>query len=221
MAAGLLPQRSRRRRGHGAESPGSTARVAREIDMNVGKPRLLLSAIGIVCFGALAAIVQWSGIAFATPSFQFNSEILSRSLFEEIRINTARHHKHGRGGHGHDDESEQDENAFKVQVKVPDPSDVYIVRNRVPPGGYSGWHTHPGPSIVSVKAGTATVYDGDDPSCTPATYAAGTGFIDEGGGHVHMVRNEGSVELEVIAFQIVPTGAERRIDAPAPGFCGF
>jgi quercetin dioxygenase-like cupin family protein len=47
------------------------------------------------------------------------------------------------------------------------PADVYVVTNTVLPGGNSGWHTHAGPSIVAVKSGTATVYDGDDPSCTP------------------------------------------------------
>ena len=108
-----------------------------------------------------------------------------------------------------------------MKIKTKGTSDVYVVRNRVPPGGYSGWHTHPGPSVVSIRSGVATVYSGDDPSCAPVTYAAGTGFIDEGGGHVHMVRNEGSVELETIAFQVVPAGADRRIDAPDPGFCPF
>jgi hypothetical protein len=75
--------------------------------------------------------------------------------------------------------------------------------------------------MVSVKSGTATVYDGDDPSCTPTAYPAGTGFIDRGDGHVHMVRNEGSVQLETVAFQIIPAGADRRIDAPDPGYCPF
>ena len=193
--------------------------------MNRSNLRLMLGALGTLGVCVLAGVVHWSGAALATPNFQFNSEILSRSLFEEIRnqirrgpTNMVRH------GHGHgrdDDDADWDDNDFKVRVRVPEPSDVYVVRNKVPPGGHSGWHTHPGPSIVSVKAGTATVYDGDDPSCAPVTYPAGTGFIDDGGGHVHMVRNEGSVELETVAFQIVPAGAERRIDAPAPGFCPF
>jgi len=37
----------------------------------------------------------------------------------------------------------------------------------------------------------------------------------------HILRNEGTVELETLVFSIVPAGAERRIDAPASGFCGF
>jgi quercetin dioxygenase-like cupin family protein len=95
------------------------------------------------------------------------------------------------------------------------------VSNKFAPGGQSGWHTHPGPSLITVKAGTVTAYSGDDPSCTPHVYAAGTGFIDPGGGHVHLLRNEGSVEAETVAVQILPAGAERRIDAPIPGNCPF
>jgi mannose-6-phosphate isomerase-like protein (cupin superfamily) len=39
--------------------------------------------------------------------------------------------------------------------------------------------------------------------------------------HVHMLRNEGSVPLVTVTFQIVPAGATRRNDAPAPGNCPF
>ena len=72
-----------------------------------------------------------------------------------------------------------------------------------------------------VKSGTATLYDGDDPTCTPQIYEAGSAFFDPGGGHLHLVRNENTVNLETVAFQIVPAGATRRIDAPSPGVCGF
>jgi len=100
------------------------------------------------------------------------------------------------------------------------PSDVHVTTNTVGPGGYSGWHTHPGPSFVVVKSGTATVYDGDDPTCTPRVIEQGGWFTDPGGGHVHLVRNETPVNLVLAAFQIVPVSAQRRIDAPSPGFCG-
>src|SRR5258708_18308910 len=140
-------------------------------------PRLMLAvtAGAVVC--GVSAILNWPGIVVATPAFQFNSEILARSSFEAIAVNTRREH-------GREDEDS------KVKIKVEEPSDVYVVRNTVPPGGYSGWHTHPGPSVVLVKSGTATVYDGDDPSCTPVRYPAGTRFIDAGGGPVRNVSNE-------------------------------
>ncbi len=40
-------------------------------------------------------------------------------------------------------------------------------------------------------------------------------------GNVHLLRNEGTTPAETIAFQILPQGAVRRIDAPAPGNCEF
>jgi hypothetical protein len=52
-------------------------------------------------------------------------------------------------------------------------------------------------------------------------YPAGTGVIDPGDGHVHLLRNEGSANLVTVTVQILPAGAPRRIDAPAPGNCGF
>jgi mannose-6-phosphate isomerase-like protein (cupin superfamily) len=75
---------------------------------------------------------------------------------------------------------------------------------------------------VTVLSGTATYYDGDDPACTPHVVPAGEGFVDQGGSHVHLVRNEGNVDLVLIAFQIIPQGAQRRIDvSTSPGNCPF
>lgn len=110
---------------------------------------------------------------------------------------------------------------WKVEVRTKGESDVYVVSNVIAPGGHTGWHTHPGPSLITVKSGSITVYDGDDPTCTGTVYTAGQGFVDAGNGHVHILRNEGAVAAETIAFQILPAGAVRRIDSPAPGNCSF
>ena len=87
------------------------------------------------------------------------------------------------------------------------------------PGGTTGWHSHPGPSLIEVVAGTVTNYEGDDPRCRPHVYTAGMGFVDAGGKDVHMLVNEGSVPAETIAVQLLPQDAVRRIDAPDPGNC--
>ena len=102
-----------------------------------------------------------------------------------------------------------------VKIKTKGDSDIWVVHNRIVPGGHTGWHSHPGPSIISVVAGKATEYHSDDP-LTPIVHAAGTAFIDEGGDHSHIVVNEGNVDLVLVAFQVLPTGATRRIDMPAP-----
>ena len=45
---------------------------------------------------------------------------------------------------------------FRSQIRTKGESDLYIVSNRIAPGGHTGWHSHPGPSMVIVKSGTAT-----------------------------------------------------------------
>jgi hypothetical protein len=40
-------------------------------------------------------------------------------------------------------------------------------------------------------------------------------------GHVHVGRNEGSVEVVVIVTRLLPAGATARIDQASPGNCDF
>lgn len=161
----------------------------------------ILGLAGLVVCSVLG-IIGFSEPALATGASGFSSVVLGPSSLGPIDVKT-----------NTDD--------HKVMIKTWGLSDVYIVSNTVAVGGYSGWHTHPGPSLVTVKSGSATFYDGDDPTCTPRVVQAGEAVVDIGGGHVHMVRNEGSVQLELVAFQIVPQGAVRRIDMPDPGNCPF
>jgi hypothetical protein len=100
-------------------------------------------------------------------------------------------------------------------------SDVYVQSNVWDPGGTTGWHTHPGHSLIIVTSGTLTAYEGDDPSCTPHIYTQGMGFVDPGGNHAHVIRNETGVEARTTTVQLIPAGATRRIDAPANGACPF
>jgi hypothetical protein len=100
-------------------------------------------------------------------------------------------------------------------------STLYVQNNVWQPGASTGWHSHPGHSLIIVTAGTVTDYEGHDLNCKPHVYSKGMGFVDPGGGHVHVIRNEGGVQARAIAVQIIPTGKQRRIDAPDPGNCHF
>src|SRR6266540_1778156 len=93
-------------------------------------------------------------------------------------------------------------------------SDVYVTQVTFQAGGQTGWHSHPGPSLITVTEGTLTVYHDD---CTFETYSAGESFTDLGCGDVHNVRNETGAEAKDVAVQIVPHGAPRRIEADDPG----
>lgn len=110
-----------------------------------------------------------------------------------------------------DTKSETDDH---VQIKSKGLTDVYVTEITIVPGGHGGWHSHPGPSIITVKSGTATFYD----ECNDfirQSYATGFGFVEDAG-CVHLLSNEGDVDLKVVVVQIVPFGAPRRIDEPAP-----
>jgi len=142
--------------------------------------------------------------ASATPGSGFTSVDISTGRFDEIAVTTD-------GAPPH-----------QVWLLTKTGSDLFVVENTVTPGGFAGWHTHPGPSLVTVKSGTATFYEGDDPTCTPRVHQAGSGFVDKGDGHVHIVRNEGNVDLVLITVQLFPADApQRRMDVLDPGNCPF
>lgn len=110
--------------------------------------------------------------------------------------------------------------AWSAKMNIRGASDLYVLSNRITPGGNFGWHSHPGPSFVIIKSGTATVYLGADPRCRPHRYRAGSGFVDKGRA-VHIVRNEGTVDLVTVVVSFTPRGATRRIDEADPGTCPF
>jgi quercetin dioxygenase-like cupin family protein len=100
-------------------------------------------------------------------------------------------------------------------------SDIYVVKNAIAVGGQSGWHTHPGPSLVTVTVGEIAVYESTRGLCERKVYRAGDGSIDLGSGHLHLIRNETALPAETVAVQFLPTGAPRRIDAAKPFNCPY
>ena len=106
------------------------------------------------------------------------------------------------------------------QLRTKGDSTVAVVENRLAPGATFGWHSHPGPSVIVVKAGEVTFYSGDDPGCSPVRYATGQALVDPGN-VVHVGRNEGSVEAIVIVTRFLPAGAVARNDEPANPACPF
>jgi quercetin dioxygenase-like cupin family protein len=104
----------------------------------------------------------------------------------------------------------------KVKLQTQGPMEQAVQRIVAQPGATFGWHSHPGPTIVTVLRGTLTFYHAED--CTEGIpYGPGTSFSnlpDE----IHLARNEGSTELVVFATYFVPVGTgPLRIDQPSPG----
>jgi mannose-6-phosphate isomerase-like protein (cupin superfamily) len=90
----------------------------------------------------------------------------------------------------------------------------------IPPGGHTGWHTHPGPTFVAVAQGEGTLYHGMS-GCPATKYATGSGFMQPPT-EVHNMRNEGSTPLVLWAFYALPPGTSNaaiRVDQPRPAEC--
>jgi hypothetical protein len=162
---------------------------------------------------AALAVTVYAGTVLATSSQGFTGTTLAKATYGDIF------------SHVHTVPA-----SWNELIQTKGDSDLYVQQNTWDPsscGGCiptTGWHTHPGPSFVIVTQGTITAYDGDDPSCTPHVYTANTAnnaFIDPGGGHVHIIRDESGAVAKDIAVQLIPAGATRREDAPDPGNCHF
>jgi quercetin dioxygenase-like cupin family protein len=170
-------------------------RAAHTTEWETTVSKLKLNRVSVGVFTACAlGLIAWK-VAWATPSAGLSTTILTGPvLLGDLDL-----------------KSKSD--IHEVKIKTKGDSHVYIVHNRIIPGGSTGWHSHPGISFVTVKSGVVSEYHGGDPQ--PHVYAAGEGFTEEAGA-VHNMVNEGSTDLELVAFQIIPAGAMRRIDEPQP-----
>ena len=174
-----------------------------------------LALIGALTVAIVVVVLQATAVR-ATPASGFSGVTLAQGAFGPIDV-----FNHAFLSSASSPLSRHDRKVWLSWQRTKGKSDLYVQNNTWQPGGSTGWHTHPGHSLIIVTAGEVTAYEGDDPSCTPHVYAAGTGFVDPGGDHVHNIRNEGTVEARTVAVQLIPGGATRRIDAPDPGNCGF
>jgi mannose-6-phosphate isomerase-like protein (cupin superfamily) len=100
------------------------------------------------------------------------------------------------------------------------PCDIAFQQLTIAPGGHTGWHTHPGPTFVAVAQGEGTLYHGVT-GCSAHKYAPNSGFFQPTT-EVHNFRNEGSTQLTVFGFFMLPSGTPNtaiRTDQPQPASC--
>jgi quercetin dioxygenase-like cupin family protein len=173
----------------------------------------------VTCLATLSAVIMiaalyYAGSVWATPANGFTATTLVKGTFGDIDVFNKFITPNSSGDDDH-------ANVWLSLQKTKGSSDLYVQSNTWQPGGSTGWHSHPGHSLITVTAGTLTEYHGDDPECKPTVYTAGMTFVDPGGSHVHIIRNEGNVVATNIAVQLIPAGQPRRIDVAAPGNCPF
>ena len=96
------------------------------------------------------------------------------------------------------------------QIKFQTAGDVRVFTQtlNIQIGGSTGWHSHPGPVLVTVVHGTFRFQESD---CTFVDYTTGQTVLDSGGGHVHIGRNVGADVLALSVTYLIPPGAAPRI----------
>jgi Cupin domain len=174
--------------------------------------RRRLTCLVLLSATIAATALYHPGNALATTAEGYKSTLLAVGRFGEIEVFDSS--PHGLKAEGN-------ELLWLSLQETKGLSDVHVQSNVWAPGGSTGWHSHPGHSLIIVTAGTVTDYEGHDPDCRPHVYKTGMGFVDPGGDHVHILRNEGAVEAKTIAVQLIPANAARRIEVADPGNCHF
>jgi quercetin dioxygenase-like cupin family protein len=113
------------------------------------------------------------------------------------------------------------ENGTNAEVELRTKGDVKVAFQRITigEGGTLGWHSHPGPTVVTVFQGTLSFYHAED--CTQEIeYATGQSFSNLPH-EIHLARNEGAGNVVLFAVYFVPssitTPPQLRINQPSPG----
>jgi hypothetical protein len=106
-----------------------------------------------------------------------------------------------------------------AQAVTPHGTDALIQHVRLDPNLQTGWHTHPGPAIVTVVKGSVTYEDAEASRCIDTTYAAGQGFVDRGFGHVHRAIAGADGADFYVVYLLPPGSATHVIPTSAPPEC--
>ena len=117
------------------------------------RKKLSAAIVGAAVFGAFAGVALGSaGVGFVPTN------LVTGNLNNHVKLNSDR-----------------------VKFQTKDRTDVRVQRIEIAPGGFSGWHHHPGIVIVTVASGQVTLTNSD---CSSTTYGpglpAGSVFVEGG-----------------------------------------
>jgi hypothetical protein len=164
-------------------------------------------ALFIAMLAMLAVILGVIGIAVplrsvqATPGSGISRELLGRATLDPFRINQPPD--------------------FLIQSKSE--KDATMEKVTIPPGGHSGWHSHPGPGFVIVTEGQVKVtFFTEKDGCVERAFGPDEpeqAFL-EPPNQVHIGRNEGDVDAVIYVTRFnIPVGGEITDSSPGDPGC--
>jgi quercetin dioxygenase-like cupin family protein len=100
---------------------------------------------------------------------------------------------------------------WEAELQTHGATDTYVQHLVLAPGGYSGWHTHPGILVATVVSGSVDFYDA---TCQKRSFGAGQVYFENG--NVHAIANRTGVNADLYLSYLIKHGSPRRVEADAP-----
>jgi quercetin dioxygenase-like cupin family protein len=147
----------------------------------------------LITIGA-AALLGMAAVALATPpaGILFNiilsTGVASDDLDERVKVGD-----------------------WKVRLDTKGATDFYMQDIAIAPGGYSGWHSHPGLFVGTVISGSIDYYD---ENCNKKTITAGQVWTEAQ--TLHAIANHGTEDFHGQFVYFIKHGEPRRVDLGAP-----
>jgi quercetin dioxygenase-like cupin family protein len=100
-------------------------------------------------------------------------------------------------------------------------NDVVTTQNTLAPGGFSGWHSHPGTAVLVIQSGQLTLFS--EPvgggECSVHTYIAGQVFLEQPDDEENAINTGAVPTVLAVTFFNVPHDGSARIERTNPGNC--
>jgi hypothetical protein len=101
---------------------------------------------------------------------------------------------------------------WQAQIQAQGATDTYVQHLVLAPGGYSGWHSHPGILVATLVGGSVDFYNSN---CQKTSYSAGQVYFEAA--QPHAIINRGAVNADIYLSYLIKHGQPRRLEADAPG----
>jgi len=152
----------------------------------------------------LAFVLSVAAVALATPPFGvlLNHIVAMGTTSEEIKEEL----------HVASTDAAAEDQEWRLHLRTHGASDFYVQQLVLAPGGYSGWHTHPGLLVGTVVSGAIDFYD---ENCQKRSFTEGQVFTETT--QVHAIKNPGTVNTTLSIAYLIKHSEPRRIEAVAPG----
>ena len=158
----------------------------------------------------LIVLLGIATVALATPPFNIILNQIVAMGTSDADLSEVLHVRSPKG-EADTPNAESEDRDWQLHLLTKGATDFYVQHVVVAPGGYSGWHTHPGLLTGTVVSGSIDFYDAN---CQKRSFTTGQLFTENT--EVHAIINTGVVNTDLSIAYFIKHSLPRRIEADAP-----